>query len=123
MLCSERIHGLDVTPDGSVVIGGCDKVVIAHDTVTGAVLWRNDTPGKVRTFCIHGDAVVVPFDNCNTVVLDVTTGHQIHTLPSTGECVSGLCVFDGLIRDVIFSVDFLTPCYLSAANEGSIKGG
>ena len=55
--------------------------------------------------------VVVPVDNSNTVVLDVTTGHQLHTLPSAGDGVHGICVFDGLTIDAICSVDFLTPCY------------
>ena len=91
--------------------------MIAHNTATGAVLWRKEMPGNVWTLRIHGGVVVVPVDNSNTVVLDVTTGHQLHTLPSAGERVHGICVFDGLKNDVICFVDFLTTgFYLSAAN-------
>ncbi len=67
--------------------------------------------------------VVVPVDASNTVVLDVTTGDQLHTLPSTGKNVVGICVFDGLETGVIFFVAFLTLCYdLSAVSEGSLEG-
>jgi hypothetical protein len=81
-------------------------------------------PGFVWTLRIHGGVVVVPVDYSNTVVLDVTTGHQLHSLPSAGKFVRGICVFDGLASDVICLVDFLTPCdCLSAANEGSLEDG
>ena len=92
---------LDVSPDGSVVVGSCYKVVIAHNTATGAVLWRKKMPGNATTLRIHGGVVVVPVDNSNTVVLDVTTGHQLHTLPSAGRGVHGICVFDGLTIGLI----------------------
>ena len=59
-------------------------------------------PGIVWTLRIHGGVVVVPVDSSNTVVLDVTTGQQLHILPSAGENVRGVCVFDGLTSDVIF---------------------
>ena len=118
------VFGLDVSLDGSVVVGGGWNVVIAHNTATGAVLWRKEMPGRLWTLRIHGGVVVVPVDNSHTVVLEVTTGHQLHTLPSAGEDVCGICVFDGLTSDVICFVDFLTPCYhLSAANEGGLEGG
>ncbi len=68
--------------------------------------------------------VVVPVDNSNIVVLDVTTGHQLHTLPSAGRGVSGICVFDGLTSDEIFFGYFLTSCHVfSAAHESSLEGG
>ncbi len=104
------VYGLDVSSDGIVVIGASQKVVIAHNTATGAVLWRTEILGNVWTLRIHGGVVVVPVDNSNTVVLDVTTGHQLHTLPSAGEGVSGICVFDGLTSDVVFFFDFLISC-------------
>ncbi len=103
------MKGLDVSLDGSVVVGGSDKVVIAHSTVIGVELWRKEMLGNVFALRIHGGVVVVPVDNSNTVVLDVTTGHQLHTLPSAGKNVCGICVFDGLTSDVVCFVYFLTP--------------
>ena len=88
------------------MIGCCWKVVVAHNTATGAVLWRKEMPSNVWSLSIHGGVVVVPVDNSNTVVLDVTTGHQLHTLPSAGKSVMSICVFDGLISDVICFVKF-----------------
>ncbi len=84
------------------MIGSCANILIAHNTATGAVLWRKEMPGNVWTSRIHGGVVVVPVDNCNTMVLDATTGRQLHTLPSAGEKVYGICVFDGLINGVIW---------------------
>ncbi len=78
------------------MVGGSDQIVISHNTATGAVLWRREIPGDVWTMRIHGCVVVVPVDNSNAVVLDVTTGHQLYTLPSAGEGARGICVFDGL---------------------------
>ena len=79
-------------------------------------------PGNVWTLRIHGGVVVVPVDNSNTVVLDVTTGHQLHTLPSAGEDMRGIRVFDGSFIHVICFVDFHTVFYnYSAANEGCLE--
>ena len=81
-------------------------------------------PGMGRILRIHRCVVVVPVDGSNTVMLDVTTGHQLHTLPSAGEDVSSICVFDGLISDASCFDYILTPWYyFSAANEGSLEGG
>ncbi len=93
--------GLDVSTDGSVVVGASDKDVIAHSTATGTVFWQREMPGKVWALRIHGGVVVVPVDNSNTVVLNVTTGHQLHNLPSSGQGVRGVCVFDGMTSDVV----------------------
>ncbi len=91
--------------------------MIAHTTATGAALWRKEMPGCVWSLRMHGRVVVVPVDNSNTVVLDVTTGHQLHALPSAGKYVHCICVFDGLISDVICFVSCFTPFdYLSAAS-------
>ena len=87
IICLDNVYGLDVSPDGSVVVGGSDNVMIAHNTATGAVLWRKEISAYVLTLCIHGGVVVVPVDNCNVVVLDVTSGHQLQTLPSAGQDV------------------------------------
>ncbi len=103
------VHGFDVSPDGSVVVGSSKNGVIAHNTATGAVLWRKEMLGEIWALRIHGGVLVVPVDNSNTVVLDVTTGHQLHTLPSAGANVRGVFLFDGLTSDVTFFVDFLTP--------------
>ena len=84
------------------MVGGSKKAVIAHTTTTGAVLWRKEMPGILWTLRIHGGVVVVPVDNSNTVVLDVMTGHLLHTLPSAGDYVHGICVFDGLTSEAIF---------------------
>jgi outer membrane protein assembly factor BamB len=92
-----HVFSLDVSLDGSVVIGGSEKDVIAHNTTTGAVLWRKEMPGSVWTLRIHGSVVVVPVDNSDTVVLDATTGRYLHALPSAGKRVRGICVFDGLV--------------------------
>ncbi len=83
------------------MVGASNMVMVAHNAATGAVLWRKEMPGRVWALRIHGGVVVVPVDNSNTVVLDVTTGHQLHTLPSAGKSVMSICVFDGLISDVI----------------------
>jgi hypothetical protein len=91
------------------VVGGSQKVVIAHSTATGEVLWLKGIPGDVEALCVHGNIVVAPADNSNTVVLDVTTGHQLHTWPSAGKA-RGVCVFDGLTSDVICFDTFLTAC-------------
>ncbi len=88
------------------MVGVSDKVVIAHDTATGEVLWRNEVPDNAWTLRIHGGLVVVPVDNSNTLVLDVATGHQLYTLPSAGEGVCGIYVFDGLTSVVIVSLIF-----------------
>ena len=87
--------------------------MIAHNAATGAVLWRKEMPGDVWTSRIHGGVVVVPVDNSDTVVLDVTTGHQLHTLPSAGNDVYGICLFDGLTSDVIFCVDLTHTVLIS----------
>ena len=71
-------------------------VVIAFSTVTGAVLWMKEMTGCVETLRIHGGVVVVPVSGSETLVLDINTGHQLHTLPSAGVYVRGICVFDGL---------------------------
>ena len=97
------ISRIDVSPNGSVMVGGSGKVVIGYNTATGTVLWRKEMLGDVWTLRIHGGAVVVPVDNSNTVVLDVTTGHQLHTLPSSGDYATGLCVFDGTRCASIFA--------------------
>ncbi len=93
------------------MIGASNKAVIAHNTATGAVLWRKEMPGRIYTLRFHGGVVVATVNNSNTLVLDVATGDQVHTLPRTTETILGLCVFDGLTNDVIFFVDFLTPWY------------
>ncbi len=81
--------------------GASGRNVIAHSTATGAVLWRKYMFGAVDTLLINGNVVVVPIDNSNNEVLDVTTGHQLHALPSAGENVRGICVFDGLTCEVV----------------------
>ncbi len=78
------------------MVGSSYKVVIAHNTSTGALSWKKDLSEYTWTLSIHGGVVFVPVDNSNTLVLDVTTGHQLHTLPSAGDYVFGICVFDGL---------------------------
>ncbi len=99
-------------------------MVIAHNTATGAISWRKEMPGRVWTLRIHGGVVVLPVDNSNTVVFDVTTGHLLHSLPSAGELVVGMSLFHGLTEGVICVVDFFMPCtYLSADNEGSLEAG
>ncbi len=106
------------------MVGASENAAIAHNTATHAVVWRKQMPALVCTLCIHGGVVIVAVNNGNTVVLDVTTGTQLHTLPSAGEYVRGICVFDGLAIDVICFVDLHTPLFnLSAANEGSLEGG
>jgi hypothetical protein len=96
IVLDEDIYALDVSSDGSVMVSGNRSDAIAHNTATGAVLWRKYVSGRIRTLCIHGGVVVVPVDNSNTEVLDVTTGHIVHILPSAGENIKGICVFDGL---------------------------
>ncbi len=105
------VRVLDISFDGNVAVGASTQTVIAHNTATGLVLWRKEMPGWVWALRIHGGLVVVPADSSNTIVIDVTTGHQLHTLPSAGQGVRGICVFDGLISDefdlLVFSHVFL----------------
>ncbi len=75
-------------------------VMIAHNTATGAVLWRKEMHGGVSALRIHGGVVVVPVNDSHIVVLDLATGIQLHTLPSAGKAVRSICVFDGLTSDV-----------------------
>ena len=77
-----------------------DNAVIAHNTTTGAVLWRKEISGFPWTLRVHGGVVVVPVENSNTVVLDVTTGHQLYTFPSVAGIVRCICVFDGLTSTI-----------------------
>ncbi len=116
-------RGLDVSPDGKVVVAAAHEFVIAHSTATGEVIWREEMSGEVWSLRIHGGVVVVPVDDSCTVVLDVTTGHLISSLPSAGTHVIGTCVFDGLTRHMICLSIFFTPCYyLSAAYKSRIEG-
>jgi hypothetical protein len=101
------------------VVGASGQVVIAHNTATGAVVWQKEMPGSVWTLRIHGGVVVVPVDDYNVVVLDVTTGHQLHTLP--GEGAIGICVFDGLTSRVFCFPFLFTPFdSISSAHEGGL---
>jgi hypothetical protein len=103
------VFALSTSSDHGVIVGGSQKVVIAHTIATSKELWLKEMPGDVWTVRIHGSVVVVPVDNSKTVVLDVTTGHQLHALPSAGERVYGICLFDGLTSVVIyFLFDFIT---------------
>ena len=99
------VYGLDVSHDGSVVVAASANVVIARNTTTLEVLWRKEMLGKVWTLRVHGGVVAVPVEGSNTVVLDVTTGHQLHALQSAGYSIHGICVFEGLASDVICFVD------------------
>ncbi len=95
------VYGLDVSPDGSVVIGGSDdNVLIAHSTATCAILWRKQMSACVNSLRIHGGVVVVPANYSNMEVFDVTNGRQLYTLPPAGKGIVGICMFDGLTSDV-----------------------
>jgi hypothetical protein len=98
----EIVFALDVSADGCVVVGGSETVVVAHSTVTGAMLWQNEMPRRLLTLRRHGGVIVIPVDGSNIVVLDVVTGHQVHSLPSAGTNVIGVCVFDGLTKRANF---------------------
>jgi hypothetical protein len=100
----EYVFGLDVSSDGSIVVGASQNVVTAFNTTSTAMIWQKEMSGDVDTLRIHGGVVIVPVDN--TVVLDVTTGHQLLALPSAGEKVVGVCAFDGLIIDVLMLCSF-----------------
>jgi hypothetical protein len=104
----DRVYALDISSDGSVVIGCSNKIVLAHDTDTDTIFWRRKMLMGVWSLCIHGSVVVVPVDNSETLVMDVATGHQILTMPCAGSCISGIRVFDGLTGHVVCLVDFLT---------------
>ncbi len=90
------VYALDVLTDGTVVIGGGDNVVIAHNPATEAVLWRKEMHGKVWSLSIDGGLVFIPVDGTEILVLDVTSGVQVHTLPLTGVYIRQVLVFDGL---------------------------
>ncbi len=70
---------------------------VAHSTASRAILWRKEMSGIVLVLRIHGGMVVVPAAGSGvTLVLNLMTGHPVHSLPLAGESVRGLCVFDGL---------------------------
>jgi hypothetical protein len=106
---------LDILSDGSAVVGTSENIVIAHNTATGAVLWRKEMLSFVSSLRIHRGVVVIPVDNNTTAVLDVTTGHQLHALPSAGQVVIAIRVFDGLTSGFICFIDFLTQSYMLSA--------
>ncbi len=102
---------------GSNIFG--NNVTIAHNSATSAVLWRKEMHADALR--IHGGVVVIPVHTSHTVVLDVTTGHQLHTLPSAGKCIYGVCVFDGLTG--LYCFFFFIYCHhRSATNEISLEG-
>ncbi len=107
------IYVVDIAPDGRVVVAGGFKVMIAHDAATGEVLWRREMPGKIQSLRIHGNVVVAPVYGSMIAVLDLTSGDQIHTLPSAGNDVNGICVFDGLAEDLFCAVTIFFPWFLS----------
>ena len=124
-----HVHGLDVSLDGSVVVGASESIVIAHNTATGAELWRKEMDREVETLRIHGDVVFAVVNKSKTVVLDVSTGHQIHALPTFGKGVNGVCVFDGLTGEYVCFVEsptliFLAPrCKLALKADDHIDSG
>ncbi len=74
---------------------------------------------------IHRGVAIIPVHASNILVLDVNPGHQLHALPSAGEEVNGVCVFDGLTNHVIcFGWGFFHTLffYLSAVSEGGLEG-
>ncbi len=86
--------------------------MIALDTATCAMLWRKQLPGNAWSLIINGGVVVIPVDECNTMVLDVTSGHQYHALPSAEIFMCGLCVFEGLTNGFILITCFhIEPGY------------
>ncbi len=101
-----QVDALDLSLDGSVAIGCAGRFVLAHSTATAAILWQIDLPGSIWSLRIHGGVVVVPVDGSDTMVLDVSSGHQVHVMPPAGDYVHGVCVFDGLIGDVIVLLTF-----------------
>ncbi len=117
--CLKRgdVDALDVSPDGNVVVGSSGKVLFAHTTDTDAVSWRKEMPGNVWALRIHGCVVVVSVDKKNILALDVTAGDVLHTLPSAGEHIRGICVFDGMrshaILDLVEKVQFSHIEFLS----------
>ncbi len=74
--------------------------MIAYSTTEGTMLWQTQINGQLFSLRIHSDVVLVPVEDSETLVVDVTSGHQIHTLPSAGKYVHGICVFDGLTSSV-----------------------
>ncbi len=113
---SDCIYGLDVSHDGSVVIGCSNGLIIAHNTATGAIIWLKNMPQSVWSLRIHGSLVVVPVDDSNVTVLDINTGQQILDLPSAGKSVRAIRVFNGLPSDMKFIKSFFKkktpiPCF------------
>jgi hypothetical protein len=115
------LYGLDVSSDGSIVVGCSKTDVVAHNTSTLATLWRILLPGYAWVLRIHGGVVIVPVDNSNTVVFDVTTGSCLYSLPSAGSDVRGICIFDGLSNELncCFS---LTSLFLAPLLKLALKG-
>ncbi len=114
-ICSHSILDFvclfEVSGDGSIVIGANGKVLIAHNTATGALRWRMVMHSYVQALRIHGSVVVVAIDDSNTVVIDVNTADQIDSLPATGRWVTSLCVFDGLVCQQPRIDDFLNSIF------------
>jgi hypothetical protein len=91
------IESIDISCDSSLVISACSRVVIAH-LVSGEALWRKDVSNSnvVWSLRIQGDVVLVPVSDRETMVLEMMTGRQIHSLPSAGMSICGICAFAGL---------------------------
>jgi hypothetical protein len=105
-----QVAVFDVSLDGNIVVGKWHNLMIAQ-TATGEVLWQKEMNDEIIALRIHGGVIAVVPENCNTVVLDISSGEQIHELPSAGKHVLAICVFDGLAPGLalffIFShVDF-----------------
>ncbi len=89
------VDGLDVFFDGCVVIGSSNHILIAFSTITRTILWRKVMSAEVWALRIHGGVVAVPVRSSNTEILDVSSGHQIHVLPTAWDIMCGVYVRDG----------------------------
>jgi hypothetical protein len=94
------------------VVGASQKLVIAYSTSTCGSIWQKEMCGNVWSIRIHGSVLVVPVNDSETAVLDVSTGQLTNVLPSKLKDIDGICVFDGL-KTMIDVFYFYNPTLLS----------
>ncbi len=108
MLNLADVTALDVSPDGSIVIGGSEYVVIAFHTMMPDDVWES----SILTLRIHASVVVVPVHGQEDAkVLDLMTGRLIQTLTLSGIDVRCIFVFEGLASGLNVFAGFLTSLF------------
>ncbi len=125
-MLSGMMNAVGVSIDGGVVVGGSNcgtqSFVVAHNTATRTLIWKKQLPQSISSIRAYGGIVIVPLDYGKTLVLDISTGNQIHSLPSAGKDIHSICVFEGLTDVSTFKLPFVRV-HFSATDEACIEAG